>query len=181
MCPRNPMGLHWPKAWKAEDFTLPSLPFYFLQSGNLMTPSNINYWEHWQGISWGEDTTYFYDFIWKITLLLFSCSILSDSLRPYGQEHARLSCLSPSPGACSNSCPSSGWCHPAISSSVIPFNLFLPSIFPSIRVFSIELALRIRWPKYCSFSFSISPYDQYSGLISFRIDWFDLFAVQGTL
>ena len=61
-------------------------------------------------------------------------------------------------------------CHP----------LLLPSIFPSIRVFSNELALHIRWPKYWSFSFSISPSNEYSGLISFRIDWFDLFAVQGT-
>ena len=63
-------------------------------------------------------------------------------------------------------------CHPL---------LLLPSIFPSIRVFSNESALRIRWPKYWSFSFSICPSNEYSGLISFRIDWFDLFAVQGTL
>ena len=59
--------------------------------------------------------------------------------------------------------------------------LLLPSIFPSIRVFSNESGLRIRWPKYWSFSFRISPSNEYSGLISFRIDWFDLFAVQGTL
>ena len=57
----------------------------------------------------------------------------------------------------------------------------MPSIFPSIRVFSNELALLIRWPKYCSFSFSISPANEYSGLISFKIDWLDLLAVQGTL
>ena len=63
-------------------------------------------------------------------------------------------------------------CHPL---------LLLPSIFPSIRVFSSESALPIRWPKYWSFSFSISPSNEYSGLISFRIDWFDPFAVQGTL
>ena len=63
-------------------------------------------------------------------------------------------------------------CHPL---------LLLPSIFPSIMVFSNELALHIRWPKYWSFSFSISPSDEYSGLISFRTDWFDIFAVQGTL
>ena len=56
-----------------------------------------------------------------------------------------------------------------------------PSIFPSIRVFSNQLVLRIRWPKYWSFSFNISPFNDYSGLISFRIDWFDLLAVQGTL
>ena len=59
--------------------------------------------------------------------------------------------------------------------------LLLPSIFPSIRVFPNESALRIRWPKYWSFSFSISPSNEYSGLISFRIDWFDLLAVQGAL
>ena len=59
--------------------------------------------------------------------------------------------------------------------------LLLPSIFPSIRVFSNELALHIRWPKYWSFSFSISPFSEYSGLISFRIDWYDLPAVQGAL
>ena len=62
-------------------------------------------------------------------------------------------------------------CHPL---------LLLPSIFPSIRVFSNELALCIRWPKYWNFSFSISPFNEYSGLIYFRIDWFDLLAVQGT-
>ena len=63
-------------------------------------------------------------------------------------------------------------CHPL---------LLQPSTFPSIRVFSNESALRIRWPKYCSFSFSISPSNEYSGLISFRMDWLDLLAVQGTL
>ena len=59
--------------------------------------------------------------------------------------------------------------------------LLLPSILPSIKVFSNESVLSIRWPKYWSFSFSISPSNQYSGLVSFRIDWFDLLAVQGTL
>ena len=59
--------------------------------------------------------------------------------------------------------------------------LLLPSIFPSIRVFSNELALRIRWPKYWSFSFNISPFNEHSGLISFRMDWLDLLAAQGTL
>ena len=76
-----------------------------------------------------------------------------------------------------------------VHQSVMPSNhlilclprLFLPSFFPSIRVFSNDSALCIRWPKYWSFSFSISPSNEYSGLISFRIDWFDLLAVQGTL
>ena len=63
----------------------------------------------------------------------------------------------------------------------LPPLLLLPSVFPSIRVFSNESALCIRWPKYWSFSFSISPSNEYSGLISFRIDWFDLLSVQGTL
>ena len=65
--------------------------------------------------------------------------------------------------------------------SILCRPLLLPSIFPSIRVFSKELALHIRWPKFWNFSFSISPSNEYSGLISFRIDWFDLLAVQGTL
>ena len=108
----------------------------------------------------------------------FSHSMASDSMWPYGLQHARLPSLSPTPRACSNSCPLSQWCHPKISSSAL---LFLPSIFPSIRGFSKELILRIRWPKYWSFSFSIRPSNEYSRLVSFRIDWLDLLAVQETL
>ena len=104
-------------------------------------------------------------------------SVVSDSWRPNGLQHARLPCPSLSPRACSNSCPLSWWCHP---NSVDPL-LVLPSIFPSIRVFSNESVVRIRWPKYWSISFIISLSNKYSGLISFRIDWFDLLAVQGTL
>ena len=89
---------------------------------------------------------------------------------PHGLQHARLPCPSPPPIVCSNSCPLSRWCHPTIS-SCLPL-ILLPSICPSIRVFSNKLALRIRWPKYWSFSFSISPSNDYSGLISFRMDWF---------
>ena len=105
---------------------------------------------------------------------------MSDSLWPHGLQHARLPCPSPTPRACSNSCSSSQWCQPAISSSVVPFP-FPPSIFPSIRVFSNESVLCIRWPKYWSFGFSISPSNEYSGLISFRMDWLDLLAVKETL
>ena len=101
---------------------------------------------------------------------------MSNSLQPHGLQHARLSHPSPTPGAYSNSCPSSQWCHPTISSSVVPL-LLLPSVFPSIRVFSNELVLHIRGPKYWSFSFSISPFNEYS----FRMDWLDLPAVQGTI
>ena len=187
-----------------------------------------------------------------------SCSVAKSCLTlwPHGLQHDRLPCPSWTSGAYSNSCPSSRWCHPTISSFVVPFSsclqsfpasvsfqwvsfshqfssvqllsrvwlfatpwtaahqaslsitnsqsppkpmsivlvipfnhlipyhplLLLPSIFPIIRgVFSNESALRIRWPKYWSFSFSISPSNEYSGLVSFRIDWLDLLAVQGTL
>ena len=112
-----------------------------------------------------------------LLLLLLSCSAVSDSLRPNGLQHTGFPCPSPTPGVCSNSCPlSQCWasnhfvlCRPL---------LLLPSILPSVRVFSNESVLHIRWPKYWSFSISLS--NGYSGLISFRIDRFDL-AVQGTL
>ena len=110
----------------------------------------------------------------------FSTSVKSDSLWPHGLRHARPPCPSPTPAAYSNSCPLSRWCHPTISSSVVPFSSCLQS-FPFIRVFPNESVLCIRWPKYWSFSFSISPSNEYSGLISFRMDWLDLLAVQGTL
>ena len=104
---------------------------------------------------------------------------MSDSLRPHGLQHTRLPCPSLCPGVCSNSSLLNRRYHPTISSSVFPL-LLLPSIFPSIRVFSNESALRIRWPKDWSFSFSISPSNEHPGLISFRMDWLDLLAVQGT-
>ena len=103
----------------------------------------------------------------------FSHSVVSNSATPWAAVR-QIPCPSPTPGACSNMC----------IKSVMPSNhplLLLPSIFPSIRVFSNESLLHIRWPKYGSFSFSISPSNEYSGLISFRMDWMDLLAVQGTL
>ena len=102
-----------------------------------------------------------------------------DSLQLHGLQHARLLCPSLSSGVGSNSCPFE---LVMLSNHFIlccPL-LLLPSIFPSIRVFFNESALCIRWPKY-QVSFSISPFNEYSGLISFRIDWFDLLATQGTL
>ena len=106
----------------------------------------------------------------------FSRSVVSDSLRTRESQHTRPPCPSPTP-------------KPTSIKSVMPSNhlilccllLLLPSIFPSIRVFANESALRIRWPKYWSFSFSVSPFNKYSRLISFRMDWLDLLAVQGTL
>ena len=104
---------------------------------------------------------------------------MSDSWRPHGLQHARPPCPSPTPGL---------FKFMSIE-SVMPSNhlilcrplLLLPQVPPSIRVFFNELALHIRWPKYWSFGFSISPSIEYSGLISFRMDWWDLLAVQGIL
>ena len=113
-----------------------------------------------------------------VVVVVFSHSVLSNSLWPHGLQHCKLSCPSPTPRACSNSCPESVMpsnhlilCHPL---------LFPPSIFPSIKIFSSESALCIRWPKYWRFSFSISRSNEYSGLISFRIDLFDLLTVEET-
>ena len=110
----------------------------------------------------------------------FGLSVMSDSLHPHGLQHARPPCLSPAP-----------WSLLKLMSFelVMPPNhlilcrplFLLPSIFPSTRVFPNESVLHIRRPKYWSFSLSISPSNEYSGLISFRMDWYDLLAVQGTL
>ena len=105
----------------------------------------------------------------------FRCSLVSNSLQPHGLQHASLPCPSQTPGAYSN----------MSIESVMPSNhlilchlLLPPSIIPSIKVFSKESVLA-RWPKYWRFSFSISPSNEYSGLSSFRMDWFDLLIVKG--
>ena len=95
-------------------------------------------------------------------------------------KHSRPPCPPPTPRAYSNACPLCRWCHPTISSSIIPFS-FWPSIFPRIRVFSNESAPRIRWPNNWSSSFNISPFSEHPGLISFWMDWLDLLSVQGAL
>ena len=111
-------------------------------------------------------------------LLLFSHSVMSNSLQTQGLQHARPSLIISQsllkPMSIELVMPSNHLilCHPLI---------LLPSIFPSIRILSNESALHIRWPKYWSFSFSISLSNEYAGLIPCRIDWFDLLAVQGTL
>ena len=108
-------------------------------------------------------------------VLLFSYLVTSISLGPHELQHARLPCPSLSPRVCSNSCPDS--CHPTISSSVAPFSS-CPQSFPASGSFPMS---RLSGQSIWSFSFSVSPSNEYSGLISFRIDWFDLLAVQGTL
>ena len=105
---------------------------------------------------------------------------MSDSLPPHGLQHARPPCPSPAPGAYSNSCPLSHWCHPTISSSVVPFSSRLQP-FPASGSFQMSQFFANRWPNCWSFSFSISPSNEHSGLISFTMDWLDLLAVQETL
>ena len=114
--------------------------------------------------------------------MLFSGSVMPDSLQPDGLQCTRFPCPSSSPRVCSNSCPWSRWCHPTISSSVTFF--FCPQSFPPSGSFPMSWLFTsggqsdgISW----NFSFSIRPSNEYSGLTSFRMDWLDLLAVQGTL
>ena len=118
------------------------------------------------------DSHYYY---WANVSVQFSRSVVSDSLWPHESQHARPPCPSPTPVVHPNSCPLSQWCHPTISSSVVPFSSPLQS-FPASGSFP-ESALHIRCPTYWSFSFSIIPSSEHSGLISFRMDWLDFLAV----
>ena len=105
---------------------------------------------------------------------------MSCSLRPHELQHAGLPCPSPYPKVYSDSCPLSWWCYPTTSSSVIPFSSRL-QYFPTSRTFQMSQLFTSGGPKYRSFSFNIHPSNEHSGLVSFRMDWFDLLAVQGTL
>ena len=110
-------------------------------------------------------------------LLLFSRSVVSNSLRPRGLQHSRSPCVSPSPGVHPSSWLLNWWCYPTLSSAALFFCL---QSFPASGSFPISQHFHIRWPKDWSFSFGLSPTNEYSGLISFRIDWFELFTVQET-
>ena len=124
----------------------------------------------------------------SVILLLFSSvhfshSVMSDSLQPHELQHARPPCSSATPGVHSNSCPLSHWCQQKQDQGTIfcrPL-LILPPIPHSLRVISNESTLHMRWQKYCSFIFSISPSNEQPGLISFTMDGLDLHAVQGAL
>ena len=114
-----------------------------------------------------------------------SRSVVSDSLRPHELQHTRPPCPSPTPGVYSNSCPLSQWCHPTISSSVVPFSS-CPQYLPASGSFPMSQLFTWGGPEYWSFSFSISPSNEHPGLISFMkmdwlMDWLDLLAVQWTL
>ena len=108
----------------------------------------------------------------------FSRSVVSKSLRPHELQHTRPPCPSPSPGVLKLM---SIWISDAVQPSHPLLTTSPAFIFPSIRIFSSGSVLHIRWPKDWNFSFKISPSNEYSGLISFRMDWLDLLAVQGTL
>ena len=109
----------------------------------------------------------------------FSLSVMSDSLWPHESQHARSPCPSPAPAVHPNSCPSSRWCQPAISSSVVPFFPW-PQSLPASG--SFQMSQLFTWgSQSISFSLSISPSNEHPGLVSFRMDWLDLLAVQGTL
>ena len=122
----------------------------------------------------------------SLSSVQFSCSVVSNSLRPHGLQHIRPPCLSPTPGVYPNSCANE---FTQLIELVMPSNhlilchalLLTPSIFPSIKGFSNESVVCIRWPKNWSFKLSISPSNEYSRMISFRIDWLDFLAVWGTL
>ena len=116
-----------------------------------------------------------------ISSVQLSHSVVSDSLRPHELQHARPRCPSPTPGVHSDSCPSRQWCHPAISSSVVPFSS-CPQSLPASE--SFPMSQLFSWGGQSpgvSFSFNISPSNEYPGPISLRMDWLDLLAIQGTL
>ena len=141
------------------------------QDFNLFWPSSPQFWPLKHNFS-----LYF-----KFFFIQFSCSVVSDSLRPHESQHTRPPCPSPTPGVYSNSCPWSPWCHPIISSSVVPFSS-CPQSLPTSG--SFPMSQLFAWGgqrKYWSFSFCISPSNEHPGLISFRMDWLNLLAVQGTL
>ena len=110
----------------------------------------------------------------------FTRSVMSNSLPSYELQHARPPCPIPTPGAYPNSCPLSRWCHPAISSSVVPFSS-CPQSFPASGSFPMSQLFASGGQSIGSFSFNIRPSNEHPGPISFRMDWLDLLVVQGTL
>ena len=149
----------WPVTWCSE------------QGGSI-----IGYWSRTVTGSWLSEMCHFHG----ISLVQFSRSVVFDSLRPHGLQHARPPCPSPTPRACLNSCPLNRWCHPTISSCVVPFSSCLQS-FPKSESFLMSQFFTSCGQSIGASGFSNSPSNEYSGLISFSIDCFDLIAVQGTL
>ena len=177
----NPLCVRWCTDWDTRGYKHFLSPWSSLSRGYsaLWTVSfegglRSGSLKEWRGLcQWTGEKRAF-----QFSSVAQSCPTLCD---PMDCSMPGPPCPSPTPRVYSNSCPLSQWCHPTLYLILCHPLLLLPSIFPSIRVLSSESALRIRWPKYWSFSFNISPSNEYSGLISFRMDWLDLLAVQGTL
>ena len=157
-----------------SEFGLNTTMWFFSWSYLIHSSSIINWWVGWWLVGLEALVVTSYN-----CSVQFSCSVVTNSLWPHESQHARPPCPSPTPSSPKLMCiksvmPSSHLilCHPL---------LLLPPIPPSIRVFSNESTLCVRWSKYWSFSLSISPSNEHPGLISFRMDWLDLLAVQGAL
>ena len=146
--------------WKGRGFIYLCKSWSFVDSNLASCPLTQSPLPHWPSLEVIHARS--------LPSVQFSRSVVSDTFRPHEPQHSRPPCPSPTPGV-----------YPKHLILCCPL-LLLPSIFPSIRVFSDESALRIRWPKYWSFSLNISPSSEHPGLI-FRMDWLDLLAVQGTL
>ena len=156
---------------KAHIKIMSLLSFLILNCGKVSQITNKLALNLWLSLSSGTRDSWY--------SVQFSRSVMSDSLRPHEPQHARPPCPSPTPRVHPNPCPLL-LVRPS-NHLILCRPLLLPSIFPSVRVFSDESALCIRWPKYWSFSFNISPSNEHPGLICFRMDWLGLLAVQGTL
>ena len=140
-------------------------------SGNKKIYNFANMRNH-NNKSWKSSVSFFFFSLQNFLIssyhsVQFSCSVVFDSLWPHESQHTKPPCSLPAPGVHPNSCALSRWCHPAISSSVVPFSS-CPQSLPSIRVFSDESTLCMRWPKYWSFSLSINPSNEHAGLVSFQ-------------
>ena len=158
-CKRGAEAPHYCCATSVSSFMTQHLPSV-LRCSCVGSINTYNCWIFFSWFPWSLCSVLPY----PLLLLLFSHSVMSNSFQPNGRQHTSLPCPLLCPRVCSNSCPLSQRCHH------LCYPLLLSSIFPSIRVFSNESALRIRWPKYGNFSFSISPSNEHLALIFFRID-----------
>ena len=165
------MGFSRQAYWNELPCPPPDLPDSGIKPRSLMSPAL-------SGGFFTASATWESPFV-KNQFCSVSHSVMPDSLQPHGLQHTRPPRPLPTPRVYSNSCPLSHWCHLTILSYVNPFSCL--QSFPASGSFQMKAVLPIRWPKYWSFSFNISPSNEYSGLISFRIDWLDLLSVQGTL
>ena len=140
--------------------------------GQLQGGSIIGYWSRTVTGSWLSEMCHFHG----ISLVQFSHSVVFDSLQPHGLQHARPPCPSPTPRACLNSCPLNRWCHPTVSSCVVPFSSCLQS-FPKSESFLMSQFFTSCGQSIEASGFSNSLCNEYSGLTSFRIDWLDLLKI----